>query len=933
MKKLALVVLLFAPLLAVAQKFTLRGQLTDTLSSPLPSATIMLLQPSDSSLINFGVSDAKGFFEIKNLNRAAYLFKVSFVGFATHTQQISPSAGLVELNLGQVKLRPKTTELNEVVVQGEKAPVTVKRDTIEFNAGSIKTKANANVEDLLKKMPGMEVENDGTIRAQGEQVQRVMVDGREFFGRDPKLATRNLPADAIDKVQVFDKKSDQAVFTGIDDGQKEKTINLELKEEKRNGAFGTLMAGGGTEDRFQGRASINKFSKGQQLSVLGMGNNINEQGFSLDDYMNFTGGAQQMMGGGGGAVRLQIDGNNSNGVPLNFGGRQSGIMTNYAGGVNFNRDLNGNKTKINGSYFFNRVEQNTERSLNRINYLPDNRTYNFAQESKQLSANDNHRLNLSIDHNIDSANSLRFTSSVTYNDSEQTTGSSSETLSAANALQNESERSTVIGGNSATLNANLLYRHRFAKKGRTVSANLTFGLSQNDSDGTLNSNNIFYGRQVENQAILQTNTQATDNLSYGTTLSYTEPLGKRRYLEANYNFRVNENKVDRAVFNEETGQPVFDTNLSNKYTSNYVYHRPGMNIRVNRQKYNFALGASYQMTELTGNLLLRDATIDQRFENLLPVARFNYDFSSFKHVRLDYETSMQEPTIQQLQPIVDNSDPLNIYEGNPDLRPGYSHRMNLNFTTFDPAKFINFFAFGTVVYTTNAITNSQSITEQLVRITKPVNVSDNLVVTGNMNVGFPIKQLKSRFNIGPSITQTEAINLLNDEENGVSGQTLGGSARYNFTYNDIFTFDLSANLSRQQTKYDFNESLNQEYFNETYSAEANVTLLKNYQINGLFEYLIYTSRTTDFNQAIPLLGFSVSRFVLKNNTGEIKIGVNNLLDRSLSVSQTATANYLQQETINNLGRFYMISFTYALNKQLNPMGAGRRPGMRMMFRQ
>lgn len=932
MRKLFFLSVLMLPLAAWAQKFTLRGQLTDTLSAPMPSATIMLLNPADSSLVNFGVSDAKGNFEIKNLNRADYLFKVSFVGFATHTQLIRPAAGLVELNLGQVKLQPQSTELDELVVQAEKAPVTVKRDTIEFNAGSFKTKANANVEDLLKKMPGMEVDNDGTIRAQGEQVQRVMVDGREFFGRDPKLATRNLPADAIDKVQVFDKKSDQAVFTGIDDGQKEKTINLELKEEKRNGAFGTLMAGAGTGDRFQGRASINKFGKGKQISLLGMGNNINEQGFSLDDYMNFTGGAQQMMGGGGGSVRLQFDANNANGVPLNFGGRQSGIMTNYAGGVNFNRDLNGNKTKINGSYFYNRVEQNTIRSLNRINYLPNDQTYNFNQESAQLSANDNHRVNVSIDHNIDSANSLRFTTSATYNNSEQSVRSTSETMSVLNTLQNESARNTFTQGESISLNSSLLYRHRFGKKGRTFSTNLTFGLGQNDMDGTLNSSNQFFIGNQENQTIEQINTQATDNLSYGTTLSYTEPLGKRRYLEANYNFRVNQNDVNREVYNEETGQLIFDNNLSNKYTSAYTYHRPGFNLRVNRPKYNAALGASYQMTSLKGELLLRGVNISQQFENLLPVARFNYDFSSFKHLRLDYETSMQEPTIQQLQPVIDNSDPLNIYEGNPDLRPGYSHRLNMNFTMFDPAKFVSFFLFGTATYTANAITNSQSVNAQLVRTTRPVNVSDNRMLNANASVGFPLKKLKSRFNVGPSVVYNEGINVLNGEENTVVAQTWGGNVRYNFNYNDVFTLDLSANMSQQQTQYDFNKDLNQQFLNETYSAEANLTLLKNYQVNSAFEYLVYTSQTTGFSQSIPLLNIWLSRFVLKNNAGEVKIGVTNLLDKSLSVSQTATANYLQQETINNLGRFYMVSFTYALNKQLNPMGGGRRPGMRVMFR-
>ncbi|MFM7488324.1 MAG: carboxypeptidase-like regulatory domain-containing protein, partial [Cytophagales bacterium] len=327
---IALLVLLTGAYTASAQKYSISGTVADSARSPLPSSTVMLLNAKDSTLINFGVTDVRGAFEIKNVSLGDYLLKITFVGYSPFEKKISASGNLSVINVGLIKMEAQNLQLGEVVIRGEKAPVTVKRDTIEFNAGSFKTKANANVEDLLKKMPGMEVDTDGTVRAQGTEVQRVMVDGREFFGRDPKLATRNLPADVVDKVQVFDKRSDQAVFTGIDDGVKEKTINLELKEDKRNGAFGNVMAGYGSNDRFQGKASINRFGKGQQISFLGMGNNINEQGFSFGDFMNFTGGSQQMMGGGGGRMSIQIDGNNNNGVPLNFGGRQNGIMTNYA---------------------------------------------------------------------------------------------------------------------------------------------------------------------------------------------------------------------------------------------------------------------------------------------------------------------------------------------------------------------------------------------------------------------------------------------------------------------------------------------------------------------------------------------------------------------------------------------------------------------------
>lgn len=921
--------------LCVAQKFSIKGQVTDSTKSALPSSTVMLLSQKDSTLVNFGVSDKNGLFEIKTVGVGDYLLKVTFMGYATYQKQISAGGAGGDINVGSIKMIPQDRQLEELVIKGEKAPVTVKRDTIEFNAGSFKVKANANVEDLLKKLPGVEVETDGTVRAQGEQVQRVMVDGREFFGRDPKLATRNLPADAVEKVQVFDKRSDQSIFTGIDDGQKEKTINLELKEEKRNGAFGNMMAGAGTDDRFQAKANINRFGKGKQLSFLGMGNNVNEQGFSFSDFLNFTGGSQQMAGGGGGGrVSIQLDGDNTNGVPLNLGGRQNGIMTNYAGGVNFNRDLT-KKAQLTSSYFYNRLDQDIRQLTNRVNYLPNQPSYNFNENSIQLNLNDNHRVNLTLDQKIDSANSVKFTNNITYSESSQRSSTNSETRSNDNTLQNESNRFNSNDQTSFNLNSSALFRHRFAKKGRTLSTNLTLGISETDGKGNLNSTNQFYGNNPRIQELSQRNTQTNNTQSYGGTLTYTEPLGGRKYLEANYSYRTNQNQVDRIVYDEKGGASNLNPFLSNTYNSNYIYSRPGVNFRMNRQKYNFAVGVGYQNTQLKGDLITQNEKIERSFENFLPVARFNYDFSNFKHLRFDYETSMQEPGIQQLQPTVINTDPLNISVGNPELRPGYSHNLSANFTTFNPSKFINFFAFMTAVYTTNAIANSQSVDPtNFVRTSKPVNVRDNLRINGNLNLGIPIKKLNSRFNLGPTFSITNGINLLNDLENRTKQQTIGGTARYNYTFKEILIVDLSANLSRQQTEYDFNQQQNQAFINRTYTAEANLTFLKNYQLNTSYNYYSYNSETTNFSQNIPVLNIGLSRFLLKNNVGELTIGVNNLLDQSLSVNQTATANYLQQTTSNNLGRYFMVSFTYALNKQLNPMGGGRRGrrgGMQMII--
>lgn len=935
MRQILLLILLAIPSLAAAQKFNLSGTLSDTLNSPLPSATIMLLNAKDSTLATFGVSDQKGFFQMKGVAPGRYVFKVTFVGYATHTQFLAPEPGVVDLDLGRIKLKPQATQLDELVVKAEKAPVTVKRDTIEFNAGSFKTKANANVEDLLKKMPGIDVESDGTLRAQGEQVQRVTVDGREFFGRDPKLATRNLPADAVEKVQVFDRKSDQSQFTGIDDGQKEKTINLELKPEKRNGAFGTLMAGAGTDGRYQGRGNINRFTKGKQLSFLGMGNNVNEQGFSFGDYMNFSGGSTQMMGGGGGAMAIQINGDNQNGVPMNFGGRPNGITTNYAGGLNFNNNVS-KKTDINGSYFYNNVDQNIDRAVERVNFIPDG-SYRFNSLSLQRNNNENHRLNFTIDHRIDSANSLRFNANASMTNSRLSTLTESETMTPEGDLQNSSATNNLTNGNGFNFNSSLLYRHRFEKKGRSMSVNVNAVAAQNESHGDLTAENSFFNTG-EKRNVSQENEQRTDNQTIGTTFSFIEPLGGRKYLEASYNFRTNRNQVERSVYDVAGSNRTMNTLLSNAYNSDYFYNRPGLMMRINRQKFNMSFGANWQRTTIAGRLVLREIDINRTFQNILPVMRLNYDFSSMKRMRFDYEASMQEPTIQQLQPVIDNTtNQINQSVGNPELQPGYTHRVMASYNAFDPASGVGLFGYLNGSYTTNSISYSQTINPNLSTLTMPVNVRNASLINGNFNFGFPVRKLMSRINVGPTVSRLGNRVFLNETEVTSMQQTIGGSARYSFNYKDIFTLDLSANLRNQSTSYDTegaSKPQDQKYFNKTYSTETNVTILKNYQLNASFDYMMYDSRTTGFSQEIPLLNVSVSRFFFKAQSGELKLGVVNLLDKSLSVTQQSNVNYLEQTTYNNLGRYYMISFTYALNKQLNPMGTrGGRGGPRMVIQQ
>lgn len=929
--RLAIIILFLATTQVAAQKISITGQVADSTGASLPSATVMLLNPTDSTLVSFTLGKADGRFTFPNVDRKNYLLQITFIGYETYNRAISGLHDGPTLDLGTLVMTPLATQLAAIEIRGESAAVTIKKDTIEFNASSFKTRENAMVEDLLKRLPGVEVDNDGNITAQGQQVRNITVDGKKFFGSDPKVAMRNLPADAIERIQLFDRLSDQAEFTGIDDGEREKTINLSLKGSRRNATFGSLTAGGGTDERFAAKGSLNKFTRDRQLSFLGMANNTNDRGFGIDDYVNFTGGSRQGMGGGGGGMRIRGSRNNSTGIPLNRGNATDGLMNSYAAGVNVNEHINKN-TEVNGSYFYNHLKHNIDQSTARETFLTNGSLF-FDERAIQNNTNTNHRANITLDQKLDSLNNLRLNSTFSLNETSSLQRSAGKTVAPDGSLANETQRFYNSDGSRLNFNTSLLYRHRFGKRGRTLSTNLLFGKSQSDATGVLSATNSYYGASDSTEIIGQVNDQNNDLLTYGATISYTEPIGRKSYLEANYNFRRNQNDVDRSVYDVADGTPKLDVSLSNRYNSDYLYHRAGMNFRVASGNYNFVVGSSIQQSHLSGVMELHDTRTSKVFTNILPSVRFNYDFSSTRRLRVEYETSVREPDIQQLQPIVDNRDPLNVYVGNPDLRPSYTQTWQVNYNTFNPVSFISFFANVDVDYTTNAIVNAQAIDDRFVRTTMPVNVDKSSSIRTYMTLGIPVTRLSSRVNISANYRGENSVAVVNDMPGDILSQNVGGSLRYTFTYKEVFDITASARISRQNTQYESGRD-DQVFLNNSYSAESNLSFLKHYTFNTNLQYFVYTNPAADFDQRIPQLNLSVSRFVLKNRSGEIKLAVNNVLDQVTGVDQTSSINYFERITTNSLGRYIMLSFTYSLNKALNPMSMrrGADPAMIRMRR-
>jgi len=893
-------------------KLRINGTVVDSSATPLVGATVTLMHAADSVLAGFATTQADGGFLIGRLKKDNYLLRITYIGYENYSQQIELKK---EMDLGAIQLAEESEILKEVLVKGDRVPVVINGDTIEYNADAFKTQPNAVVEDLLKRLPGVEVERDGTVRAQGEQVNQILVDGKEFFGTDPKVATKNLPADAIDKVQVFNRKSDRSEFSGVDDGQRQKTINLELKEDKKKGAFGRVTGGGGTDERYYGKANINRFSPNRQLSLIGTVNNINEQGFSMNDYFNFSGGMQRMMSGGSGGIRIELNSEDM-AIPIDQG-NNNGLFTTWAGGLNFNNEFS-KKLEVGGSYFFSQLNQDIRKRVRSENYLAD-RTLITEENSLQSTERSNHRLNVNLRYRPDSLQEIRFRTNLSFNQTDYQRSKDSRTSLGTGVLENTGKSDYFSEGQNTLLNGSLTYRRKLGRPGRTFSLGLDYGITDRQSNGIVDALNQFglsNPNSMTSDTLNQENDQANQRFSYGLNTSFTEPLGKREFLEANYSFSNYNEDSDRTVF--DLFGPAMESRLLNdqlsfKYDNLYTYHRGGFNFRLNRKKFNFSTGISLQESILRGELLPQDVEIKQSYVNLLPNLRWSYNMTMANRLSFDYEAFVREPDIQQLQPTVNNSDPLNIYEGNPNLRPEYSNNFRLSYNSYDQITLSSFFAFINFTYTDQTITNAVSFDERLVRTIKPINLKDNQRYRANFSYSSPFRPLQLRTNISADLSYNQAFTLVGDQINRTRRYRVRPGLRLENRFKEKFDLAVGAKIGFNETRYDINKVFDQSFINQTYFADLTIPLPAGFNFNSTLDYDLYRDRGEGFNQDIAVLNFSLKKFFMPSKQLELKLMVFDALNQNIGINRMAEQNFLIDERIESLGRYFMLSLTYNLS--------------------
>jgi 5-hydroxyisourate hydrolase-like protein (transthyretin family) len=924
--------------MATAQKNgSIKGLVFDTTANqPVIDATITLMQQKDSSLVSFTTTDNNGKFQLTGIQNGDYRLLISHVSYYNVSEVLKIDDEHKELDLGSVVMHDRSKMMGEVVVTAEAPPVTLVGDTIQYNAGSFKTLPNANVEDLLKKLPGVKVDKDGTVKAQGEKVQKVLVDGKEFFGNDPKIATKNLPADAVDKVQVFDKLSDQAQLTGFDDGNSEKTINLKLKKGKKKGMFGKANAGGGTDRRYEGKFNVNSFRGARQMSVIGMGNNSNAEGFSFMDILNFTGALNQLKNGGG---SININVGNDDPIAGLLGGHNTGINTTFGGGINYNNII-GTKTDFQSNYFYSRYNPNRQTTIQRQYFSPANL---YKQTSYSDNLNNNHRLNLNADYQIDSFTSLKISPSLSHQSTKNKTISDYTTWSEQGIKINDGNSDNLLNNEGYNLNTNILLRKKFRKRGRTFSLNLLTSLNNTDGDGRLQSITNFYdqaGSLLHRDSVNQTSNTKGNLSGYNAKAVYTEPVFKHALLEFSIGKSNTKNTSSKTTYDYNRNNGKFDlinNLLTNDYKNIYSYNNAGFRFRKQTKTYNYAAGFSWQQSELEGKVtgINKDSVIKKTFSNILPTARFQYFFSRFKSILLSYNTNTNQPSVIQLQPVPDNTNPLYVKLGNPDLKQEFTHTLRLNASLVNPYKNRNLFAFFTITQTENKIVNFDNINSFGIDSVMPVNVNGVYRGNGTISWGFPIHFLKGLLDISSNLAYFKDKQLINDatnnlQTNKINTLILGPDIRLDMSPAEKLNLSLSAGINYSNSKYSVQATKNSKYLNQEYSAEVDWQLPRGFYFATDFNYTINGQHAEGFNAKVPFWNASVSRQVMRFNRGELKFSVNDLLNQNIGISRSTNQNYIEDSRVNSLRRFFLLSFTYSLSKAgLNHEGGG---GTRIMVR-
>lgn len=898
-------------------RITIKGIIKDTLNESAGYATVMLLNPVDSTLVSFTTSNDVGAFTLPNVKNIPYLLKISHVSYLPVQIHLDVSASAVN-DLKTVIVKPLSQTLVEVVIKAAKAPLYIKGDTIEYDASTFKIPPGSSVEDLLRRLPGIEVDAEGNISTQGKDIKKITVDGKSFFGDDPKSVTKNLEAEAISKVQVFDEKSEQAKLTGVDDGEKEKMMNLALKDEYKKGSFGKITAGAGDQERWALRGNYNRFDEKNQLSFIGYGNNINQTGVNWEDYGEFKGqntfnefdNGDFGFSNGGRGFYFSTEGTLIN----NFDGR--GYTKNGGAGVNYNFD--NTKTKFNASYFYNQTRQNYDQYTFKQTFLSDS-SYISNDTLSSNSFLRNHSIGSRFEKDIDSNNLLIAKANIRFSQNDPFTGSSqlysTESSLPINNLYSEKDNHLE----SWNINTATIYRHLFKKKGQSFAASAAYNNSKTGKeDHILNINQFFLANNPVEQ-IKQLNINDIHTQQIKSSLLYTHPLLKGLFAEVFTNFSYSTSLIDRQV-NDSLNIHV--DSLCVYFSQQSIYGRIGSSLRYGYKGLNVSVGGAYQILDLTGKYSRFEGTevlsdpVQKQYPYFIPNVNATYQLGRKMWLSFNYQRSVDEPAVSDLQPIPNVDNPLYKVKGNPDLKPSDGHSFNFNFNYWDAASFSNI---GIGSNYTKKITNivyNQTI--DYVDGLGMVTTSQAANMSGGYNadvwtwMNFPIIKTKLSLWANGGLNFSNSPTLINNIENITDSKGYRINLGLNITPSQKLLLDLETAWNNTDIEYSIQTSQNQKIRNWSSEASVKWQFYKKLFFESRFSYDVYKNEKFGFNQEIPLWNASVRKLFGKKNKIEVRLAAFDIFNKRVYISQFGSENYVFRTTSPTLARYFLLSFTYNL---------------------
>ena len=909
-----------------SQTRIISGQVADSLTKEnLISANVIL--KNLSTLEGSGTTtDKNGVFRFEGIKNGKYNLIISYVGYKTFQTNIEIKNRSIDLE--KILLSPTDIETKEVEVIGKVPPVVQNADTTQYNSDAFKTNKDATAEDLVQKMPGISVQN-GKVQSQGEDVKKVLVDGKPFFGDDPSAVLKNVPAEIIEKIQVFDQQSEQAQFTGFDDGNSSKTINLITRMKFRQGTFGKLTAGYGNQDKYLSNGNINIFNGDQRITLLGQINNINQQNFSNEDLLGVMsqsggrrGGFSRPPGGGGGSSR---GGNFRGGGSASdfLVNAQNGLTSTKSFGVNYS-DKWSDKLDVSGSYFFNLTNNDAESITNRDYSLNSTTPQNYSENNSSISKNINHRFNLRMNYQIDSVNSILLEPSLTA----QINDGNSNIIGKTNSgLTNLNSTSSLFNSKLSAINFSnqLLFRHKFETRGRTLSVNLNTAINNNKGDNNLYSENTYYTNLALSDTLDQISNLDKKGKSFSPRIIYTEPLSDNSILQLGSSFTYSKDESDQKTFGNAANNNynLLDTSLSNNYNKIYNTQSYSTGYRYRKDKIMLMANLNYNISQLKSEQVYPfAATTEKTFNSVLPSFMFRYNISRDKNFRFFYRTNNNDPSVEQLQNVLDNSNALQLSIGNPNLKQDYTHSFFMHYSQINMRNLNSFFVLLGGTFTQNYIGYNtiiaQSDTTVLNNITlaqgselkTPVNVNGYANLRSFFTYGSPIYFLKSNLNLNLSANYSRTPGVINGFTNFANSTTLGAGFVLSSNFSENLDFTLSSSSNYNIVKNSVNESNNKNYFSETAFLKFYWLMWEDFTLQSDFNYQYNGGYSDSYDPNSYLLNASLGKKIFADNSGEIRFTAYDILNKNNNVQRTVSDSYIEETQSNVLGRYFMLSFIY-----------------------